>query len=190
MCTHHYIESLMNSKKYHYYLQCVLFSTLVAVSSLAAAVTKEHAVKAGLIYNITKFVVWPSHAYHNEKFNLCVIGDDNLNGALEALYGKPVDGRPIVLRRAMTKSKLKECQIAFIANKGVRNTQQILKTLKNLPILTVSDRPDFIKHGGMVGLIRDGKRVGFEVNLATVKASGLHMSSQLLKLAKYVKGLE
>ncbi len=157
---------------------------------MAAAVTKEHAVKAGLIYNITKFVIWPSNAYHNEKFNLCIIGDDNFNGALEALYGKLVDGKPIVLRRALSKKNFNECQIAFIASDTERNTKRILKVLKKMPILTVSDGQDFIKHGGMVGLIRDGSRVSFEVDFAAVKASGLHMSAQLLKLAKYVKGLK
>ena len=156
---------------------------------MAAAVTKEHAVKAGLIYNITKFVIWPNHAYHDDKFNFCIIGDDNLNGALEALYDKLADGRPIVLRRTMSKKNFKECQIVFIANEGVENVKLILKELKNIPILTVSDRKDFIKLGGMIGLIRDGNRVGFEVDLSAVKASGLNMSSQLLKLAKRVKGI-
>ena len=180
----------MNSKKLHYFIQCVLFSTLVAASSMAVAVTKEHAVKAGLIYNITKFVVWPSHAFHSENFNLCVIGDDNLNGALEALYGKPADGKPLVLRRALTEKNFKECHVAFIASSNESNTKDILEAFKRLPILTVSDRQDFINHGGMVGLIRDGNRVGFEVNLAIVRARGLHMSAQLLKLAKHVKGLK
>ncbi len=180
----------MNIKKFNHYLQFALFSILVLTSAVADAVTKEQAVKAGLIYNITKFVIWPTHAYHDEKFNLCVIGDDNLSGALEALYDKLADGRPIVLRRTMTKSNFRECQIAFVASKGVKNAKQILKELRKSPILTVSDRKDFIKQGGMVGLVRDGNRVGFEVDFAAVKASGLQMSSQLLKLAKQVKGLK
>ncbi|MFV1921752.1 MAG: YfiR family protein [Methylotenera sp.] len=180
----------MNSKRIHHYLQTILFSILVVASTIAAAVTKEHAVKAGLIYNITKFVIWPNHAYQDEKFNFCIVGDDNLNGALEALYDKLTNGRPIVLRRAIKNNNFKECQILFIANEGVRNAKLILKELKKVPILTVSDRKDFINEGGMVGLIRDGNRVGFEVDIAVVKASGLHMSSQLLKLAKRVKGLK
>lgn len=180
----------MNSKTIHHYLRYVLFGILVVATTMAAAVTKEHAVKAGLIYNITKFVIWPNHAYHDEKFNFCIVGDDNLNGALEALYDKLADGRPIVLRRTMSNKNFKECQIIFIATEGVRNAKLILKELKNVPILTVSDRKDFINQGGMIGLIRDGNRVGFEVDLAAVKASGLNMSSQLLKLAKRVKGIK
>lgn len=180
----------MNGKTMHYYLRYVLFGILVCATSMAVAVTKEHAVKAGLIYNITKFVIWPNHAYHDEKFNFCVVGDDKLNGALEALYDKLADGRPIVLRRAISNKNYKECQIVFIALEGVRNAKLILNELKHTPILTVSDRKDFINQGGMIGLIRDGNRVGFEVNLDSVKASGLHMSSQLLKLAKRVKGIK
>lgn len=157
-------------------------------SSLAGAVTKEQAVKAGIVYNITKFVVWPSNV--SDQFNLCVFGDDGLNGGLEALYGKKVNGKPIVLRRDIDRNSAKECQLAFFAKDNSSNDSEILEQLKHLPVLTVSDKPQFIDDGGMVGLIRDKRRVSFEFDLLAVRAAGLNVSAQLLKLAKRVKGLK
>lgn len=162
----------------------------MSVSMHVHATTKEQAVKAGFIYNITKFTVWPNDTYEDEVFNLCLFGDDNLGGGLEALYGKLVSGKPIVLRRNLSDSDLRRCHIAFIAKDSPNNIQKTLNRLRNFPLLTVSDNPDFINQGGMIGLVRDGRRVGFEVDLKAVKAARLHIGAQLLKLAKKVKGLK
>jgi hypothetical protein len=184
------IENRVIKTKSVRYLLAVLAGTLMSASVVAHAATKEQAVKAGFIYNITKFTVWPSDAYEGDEFNLCLFGNDNLGGGLEALYGKLVRGKPLVIKRDIGKDELHMCHIAFIAKDSSRNIQTTLNKLRHLPLLTVSDNPDFINQGGMVGLIRDDKRVGFEVDLKAVKAVRLNMGAQLLKLAKKVKGLK
>lgn len=163
---------------------------LMLASVLASAATKEQAVKAGVIYNITKYVVWPSHVSSKEKFNLCIMGKGKLGGSLNALRGKLVKSKPLVLRMRLKGKAINACHVVFIADDDTQNMQKVLQKISHLPVLTISDHPDFIDQGGMVGLVRDGARVGFEVNLKTVQASGLHIGAQLLKLAKRVKGLK
>lgn len=153
----------------------------------AQAATKEQAVKAGFIYNLTKFTVWPSEADSSNAFNLCIIGNDELGDSLKALRGKKVNNKPLVLRRDLDSSEWYSCHIAFITKNPPEN---ILKRLHRLPVLTVSDAPNFIEHGGMIGLVRNGRYVGLEVNLTAVKDAKLNISAQLLKLAKKVKGLK
>lgn len=172
------------------YVLAILMGALMSASMHVHATTKEQAVKAGFIYNITKFTVWPNDTYEDEVFNLCLFGDDNLGGGLEALYGKLVSSKPLVLRRNIDDSDLHRCHIAFIAKDTPGNMQKTLKKLRHFPLLTVSDSPNFTDQGGMVGLVRDGRRVGFEVDLKAVKAARLHISAQLLKLAKKVKGIK
>jgi len=167
-----------------------LLSAFLCSTSIATAATKAQAVKAGVIYNISKFVVWPSQSQRNEKFNVCIFGKDNFGGSLEALYGKSVGDWHLVLRRYVQDGSLTDCRVAFVAEKKQKNIQLILNKLKKLPVLTVSDSPNFIDQGGMVGLIRDGNRVGFEFNVKAVRAAGLNVGAQLLKLAKRVKGLK
>jgi YfiR/HmsC-like len=181
----------VNSARLHRCLKGVLVGILLLTSMLANAATKEQAVKAGIIYNITKFVIWPSHASSNEEeANLCITSNDDLGGGLEALRGKLVSNKPLVLQRVLNDTNIGGCHILFVSSDDAENMQKILQKIKYLPVFTVSDSPDFINQGGMVGLVRDGRRVGFEVNLKVVKASGLHIGSQLLKLAKKVKGLK
>lgn len=152
------------------------------------AATKEQAVKAGVVYNITKYVIWPNSIADDGKFNLCVLGDAKLGGALKSLQGKLVANKPLVLRRWVKTDSLASCHMVFVAQDSMQEVQAFLKEISLLPVLTISDSPNFIHVGGMIGLVRNGRRVGFDVNLTTVKAAGLNISSQLLKLAKTVEG--
>ncbi len=58
--------------------------------------------------------------------------------------------------------------------------------MKGRPILTVADTEGFAQAGVMVGLVRSGTRIGFEVNLAPTRASGLRMAPGFLQLATLV----
>jgi len=73
----------------------------MCLSMMVHAATKAQTVKAGYIYNFTKFVLWPTHFNEQEKFNLCIIGDDKLGGSLEVLYGRSVRNKPLLLCEAI-----------------------------------------------------------------------------------------
>lgn len=171
------------------YLQWFVWCLFISISSTVHATTKAQAVKAGFVYNFTKFTHWPEAVVMAEGFHLCVIGDDGLDGALEALYDKPVAGRSILLKHLNSEDDLSDCHLAYIEN-DKRTIVQALKQLRHLPVLTISEFPDFTDYGGIISLVRDEKRVGFNVNLKSAQAVGLTLSAQLLKLAKTVKGLK
>ena len=162
----------------------------MSIPVLTYAATKEQAVKAGFVYNVTKYVIWPTRVSNDKQFNLCVFGDANLGGSLKSLQGKLVGNKTLILRRWVKSESFESCHMVFISKDSTDDMSALLQQISALPVLTISDSPDFIDNGGMVGLIRDGTRVGLEVDLKTVRASGLNMSAQLLKLAKTVKGLE
>lgn len=170
------------------YLYAMLMGILLSTSVFSHAATKESAVKAGFIYNFTKYTVWPNEVSARDFFNLCVIGEDTLGGGLDALKGKLVATKKLVVHRQVAGANLNRCHIVFIAQDQQLNLKKTLNKLAGLPILTVSDRPDFINNGGMVGLVKDGTHVAFEVDIVAVNAAGIHISAQLLKLAKVVKG--
>ncbi len=168
-----------------------LAGLLLALLPLAAhAATTESAVKAGFIYNFTKFIEWPASTGMYANFNLCVVGDSHLEDSLHALEGKMVGGKPLSLHLNVAGENLKSCQMIFVAEDDDQAVQALLKELASLPVVTISDSPDFVQKGGMIGLVRDGTRMGFEVNLAAANLSGVHISSQLLKLAKSVRGMK
>ena len=61
--------------------------------------------------------------------------------------------------------------------------------LKNLieanpGLLTIGDARNFVSSGGMIGLIEEGGRMQFDINLTLLKQVEYRISAQLLKLAR------
>ncbi len=59
--------------------------------------------------------------------------------------------------------------------------------MRGAPVLTVAEFDGFASGGGMIGLYVAESRVRFEVNLAAVRATGLQLGSNLLKLARIIR---
>lgn len=167
----------------------MFIGVLICMSTTLQAATKEEAVKAGSIYNFTKFIVWPNTINTEDNFYLCVFSKTKPNAGLQALSGKLVADKPVLIRHIIKGSSINYCHMAFIANDSKDEVQETLNKIKKLPILSVSDSPDFINKGGMIGLIEDGQQVCFEINIAASNAVGINIGAQLLKLAKRVKGI-
>ena len=53
-----------------WFLGCLLFSQLLYADDSSV----EYKIKAGYLYNFTKFITWS--ADNAETFNLCILGDD------------------------------------------------------------------------------------------------------------------
>ncbi|MGH9345173.1 MAG: YfiR family protein [Terriglobia bacterium] len=169
-----------------------------ALSTLAslrvkAGVPTEYQVKAAYLYNFARFVQWPTKGKTNAgaSFPVCVLGIDPFGRALDRLIaGQAIDGMNVIALRISTPEQAANCRVLFISSSEDDALNNVISTLGRLSVLTVSDMPQFIERGGMVGFILQNNRVRFEVNLAATKSAGLTLSSQLLKLAASVKGLD
>lgn len=170
----------------------VFFSRLVLALLFAVAITSqakaesggEAAIKTAFLYNFFKFVEWPEASANQGAYHLCTTENDNLGDNLLILENKTIDNKALVIHRNINGNELKTCHMVFIGPS--ENAATIVRELKGLPILTVSDKPNFIDQGGMIGLVADDNRLGFEINLTSANIGGIHVSAQLLKLAKNV----
>ena len=167
-----------------------VIALLIFVPKFVYAATLENAVKAGVIYNFAKFIDWPNSKDLYSTFNICVVGDNRLEDSLQVLQGKEIGSKHISIQKDLKSDAIKGCQMLFVAADDDQITYSLLHDLGSAAVVTVSDSPEFVLKGGMIGLIHDGNRIGFEVNLKQVKAKNLHFSAQLLKLAKTVRGLK
>lgn len=147
--------------------------------------------KAVYLYNFGRFVQWPVSAASakHDSFDVCVLGDDPFGQALDSvLGGENIGGRPAMAKRLAKPDDLTVCRIVFISGSEENRLKQILDVVDKTGVLTVSDIPHFADRGGMIGFVLSSGKVRFEVNIGTVQASGLTMSSQLLKVASSVRG--
>lgn len=164
-----------------------LFSSSPLISQ--AHPPTEYEVKAVYLYNFGKFIKWPPVAGSSDSsFTICIFGTDPFGATLDGITsGESVDGRRLAVRRINSGSDVQGCRILFIARSEQGRASSVLVAVKHLPILTVSDMPDFVNDGGVIGFVMQGDRVRFQVNLSAAERAGLSLSSELLKVAVSVK---
>jgi len=171
-----------------------LVAALAGLVSLAAADPgwspaashSEFEIKSAMLYNFTKFIDWPDGTLA-EGASPLVIGvwkDEAFGPLLEAsLRNKTVYGHPVVVRRIDALTESKGCHVLFIGAGDRKQTAALLSALGQWPVLTIGDGAQFANLGGVIAFIRDGSRMGFEINLDAAAQARLKVSSKLLHLA-------
>jgi hypothetical protein len=149
----------------------------------------ENEVKSAYLYNFGKFVEWPAKATSvGEFFPICALGDDSFGLTLETtIAGESINGKKVSVKRVAKPQDAVSCRILFISSSEQSQLKEILAALDNTSVLTVSDVPQFTRHGGMIQFVVEANKVRFEVNLTSAERAGLTLSSQLLKVAIQVK---
>ena len=153
-----------------------------------AAERPEHEVKAAFLYNFGKYVRWPKDASGaDDTFVIAILGADPFGAALDDIVrGNRIDNRPVTVRRVSKVGELEGCEVLYISASEAPRLRSILAALPQAPILTVSDVPQFVERGGMIGLVMANRRVQFEVNAEAAERAGLMLGSQLMRLARTV----
>lgn len=166
------------------------FAMMVAATAAVSAQSDgaaEADIKAAFLYNFAKYVEWPSAADAAGDFRVCVTGDRALIASLDAIIaGETIGGRRVVRQTTTSVAAAKGCHILFLDDVIPERADLYLESLDGSPILTVGDAPDFLDRGGMIGFVRDGDRVRFDVEASVVQRAGLTMSSRLLRVARRV----
>ncbi len=148
---------------------------------------RAYILKAAFVYNFGKFVDWPASAFASDTspLKVCVHGQAAHAGMAAVLRDKSVAARPIVVIDTPGADAVSACHIVFFADDR-ESHREALKAYVAAGALTVGDSDDFIRTGGMVGLVTVENKIRFEVNLATCRRAGLRISASLLRLAKTV----
>lgn len=170
-------------------LGCLLVIGLLCMlnTGVPAQSSSEYQVKAAFLYNFAKFVEWPGDALGNSNAPLIigVIGDDPFGGALDqAINGKTINGRALLVRRLKWGHDLRSCHILFISSSERKRLPQIIQSLRGASVLTVGDMGQFNQQGGIINFILEANKVRFEINSRGADQARLKISSKLLSLAK------
>ncbi len=155
----------------------------------AFAGTREYEIKAAYLYNFLNYIEWPEQSLPPAGSNITigVVGENPFGPALDPLKGKQVKGRTLTVKEVSSAEDLKGCQILFISASEKERLPQLLESLKDAKIVTVSEIDGFAQRGGIINFIYERNRVRFEINQDAARSKGLTISSDLLKLARVVK---
>lgn len=141
----------------------------------------EYKIKAGYLYNFTKFITWPEDQL--KTFNLCILGGDPFGDLINPIEQQSALGRPIKLIRLNRLTQSPYCHILFISA-----IQDLSSAKAFAATLTVGEREGFAAQGGMIGFVNKDSRIKLQINLPAIRKSGLKISAKLLEVAEVIGG--
>jgi hypothetical protein len=157
------------------------------VTAQSAELT-ESEIKAGFLYNFTKFVEWPQDAFADARapIVLGIVGANPFGTLLVGAAGKTVNGRAVLVKQFKEDEDLRGCQILFVSSSEKRHTAQILEKVKGARVLTVGEGPGFTQAGGMIAFVVEGNKVRLMIDLDATSEAGLKISAKVIAVARLV----
>ena len=136
------------------------------------------------------YVEWPAEAFRraDAPVTIAVAGDDELAAELaQAVAGRTVNGRPLLVRRLKGVESLADADLLFVGRAEIARLPQWVKMARSRPILIVTEVPGALNHGSMINFLVIQERVRFEISLDEAEKRGLRLSSRLLAVAQNVR---
>ncbi|MFI3154715.1 MAG: YfiR family protein [Methylococcaceae bacterium] len=172
-------------------MRAVITSMLTAVIicctlNSAEAAESSELIRASIIEKISRFIEWP--VWTGERFTLCVADKAPLLPALQTYYANTsLANKPVSLLTFRGVHELKDCQVIYLSDDQSDDLETILQSVRNQPILIVTEKKDDVSQGAHVDFFVEDNRLHLEVNRTALLNSGLKASYHLLKVARIVE---
>lgn len=164
----------------------------LAAAGYGYAASDADRVKAAFVFNFIKFVEWPAESFDDPDapIYVCVWGTKSTSALLATLHDKTAKSRAIHVLYTRDAGKLARCHVLYVSKSSAGAYRSIIRGISGRSILSISDISEFAENGGLIGLYRSDNQMRFAINLKATQASGLRMSSTLLKFGKIVQTRE
>lgn len=155
----------------------------------AQSASHEYALKAVFLLNFARFTDWPAQALQgtNSPFVIGIVGGNPFGPLMEeTVRGEEIHHHRFVVQYYHDARDIKNCEILFISKPESGDIDRIMADVKNKPVLTVADFDDAAKRGVCVQFKTESNKIHLLINLNSLEAAHLDMSSELLQLADIV----
>lgn len=172
-------------------IRMLLYVSLIFIIALpynAQAQERKDKIEAAFLYNFLKYITWPESAMPSAEssVNMCIYNNNALVEALKYIQQQKTSERQFTVTSLESMDIPPRCHMVFISSSGplATNIEQFPQATYGQ--LFVSDIPDFIEKGGMIGLVKERERIALEINNTALMKSGFKASSRLLGIARRV----
>lgn len=166
----------------------LLFLLAVPAASQELVTANANRIKAAFLRNFAHYVTWPADAFPDTRspWQVGIVGQDPFGDVLDVtLKDRTEQDRHFLVFRADSLDKLPKCQIVFVAYQDAAERRAVLDRLKDKPVLTVGDAPDFLNEGGIIQFeVED--RVRMSINLDQARAASLNIQTRMLEVSNEV----
>jgi len=161
---------------------------LSAFMAEASERSEKEARKIDHVLQLTKFVQWPAISLAQlAPIELCLFATTPAQDAWQKIKLRKSQNREIRLRIINQDSQLSQCHILFIHE---RIPNSIIKKnyylLVSNNILTIGEKKNFAKEGGIIELNLDQNKVDIKINTQTAAEAKLNINANLTELASSV----
>jgi serine/threonine protein kinase len=145
----------------------------------------EYKVKAAMLFKFLSSVEWPDSSAQSESKgkSICIIGYDPFGGALEQILAQAGAAGSVSVRRfpAGTGSSLAgSCNIAYVNGQQRGNTNEIVESLEEQHVLTVTERLS----SGIIHFYIHRGQVRFDVNSKEARSADIRVAHALMRLTE------
>lgn len=168
------------------FILALWFGMLASPARCADIAATEYELKAAFIFNFTQFVDWPTNSFESsaDPIVIGIVGPDPFGPAIDKIVeGESVRGRTLRVERYPRAADVRKCQILFVSKTLAGVWPDILRAVRERPILTVSDMDRFTARGGIIQLVTERNLVRMRINGEAARKADILISSKLLRLA-------
>lgn len=161
------------------------------VFSQTTSLSLEDSIKAAFLYKFCHYIEWPESALGgtNEPIEIAVVGASDIAHELQRVTkGRTIKGRSITVEIYTPETTPKHPHLLFIGGITADRHRDWLNTFKYEPVLVVTESPNGLDQGSDINFLVDGDRIRFDISLSTIRSHQLQVSSQLLSVARHIRG--
>jgi hypothetical protein len=149
--------------------------------------TIDYAVKANIIYRLTKYIEWPESKGSGD-FVIGIVGETPLFAELKNFASNKTAGsRKIVVRKFSTSAGAYDCHILFISEDESGSLKKIAARTAGSAILLVSEADGLALKGACINFIIVSEHLRLEINKNNIEKRNLNIASELVQLGIAIK---
>lgn len=174
MAARRYYRESNHHQALAFLLLCAMLPSLCNLL-YAQQTTEEYQVKAAYLYNFAKMANWPAQILPDRAGLIVGVlgGDEDFVKVLrDVLSGKSINGHSLEVRHLHSAEEVKFCHVVFFRTPE-RNTRSIISQFRRSNILLVGENKEFLSDGGMINLVLNGGKIGYEINTAALESAQL-----------------
>jgi hypothetical protein len=150
-----------------------------------ADIDREHSLKAGFIYNFSRFSEWSLRLEGKPYFTICSPDRAFIKASSYVLVGKKVHGATVKsIKVKADYSDTYGCDVLFITKPFFVHWKHHLPKPVLKSTMLIGETQGFIESGGQINFFLIAGKIRFEVNPSLLERAGINMSSKVLRLGK------
>jgi hypothetical protein len=161
---------------------------LSAFIAEASEYSEKEARKIDYVLQLTKFIQWPAISLVQlAPIELCLFATTPAKSEWEKMKLRKSQNRDVHLQIINQDNQLSQCHILFV-HKGIPNSviKKNYYLLASNNILTIGEKKNFAKDGGIIELHIDEDKVDIKINTQTATEAKININANLIELASSV----